>query len=73
MAERGPAAPAVVVTGPAGGPFYATKTATSVTITSTTGTQTVSWQAMGVDRARIPLLSKVGSPLCADGTRLART
>jgi hypothetical protein len=35
--------PAVVVTGQAGGPFYATPTATSVTITSTTGTQTVSW------------------------------
>jgi hypothetical protein len=36
--------PAVVVTGRAGGPFYAIPTATSVTITSTTGTQTVSWQ-----------------------------
>jgi hypothetical protein len=41
------AAPAVVVTGQAGGPFYATPTATSITITSTTGTQTVSWQAIG--------------------------
>jgi hypothetical protein len=39
--------PAVVVTGQAGGPFYATPTATSVTITSTAGTQTVSWQAIG--------------------------
>jgi hypothetical protein len=34
-------------TGPAGGPFYATPTATSVTIMSTAGTQTVSWQAIG--------------------------
>jgi hypothetical protein len=38
------AAAAVVVTGQAGGPFYAASTATSVTIMSTTGTQTVSWQ-----------------------------
>jgi hypothetical protein len=35
------------VTAQAGGPFYATPTATSVTITSTAGTQTVSWQAIG--------------------------
>jgi hypothetical protein len=34
--------PAVVVC-----PFYATPTATNVTITSTAGTQAVSWQAMG--------------------------
>jgi hypothetical protein len=41
------AAPAVFVSGQAGGPFYATPTTTSVTIMSTAGTQTVSWQAIG--------------------------